>query len=587
MLLRHVTMRDLAAMFASHASSSAAPYLKDPDVVRRARRLARKNGRWKSLDALDPQADVVAFKGSWFRQLRQTKDRRLAEYLTRRSEPLAAATVAVWLGHPGADLDYLQDLLWAYCEDSTWVHAVHDHCRIDLNAAETGATLAEAVHIFGDRLDPAVRERIVDEVDSRVFRQFSDYRSPEVWKTGNTNWNLVCNGSIVRAALYLIDDPDVLANLVHAAIQNLTFAVDGFTDDGGCVEGPAYWNYGFGHYLRVAEALHQRTGGELDITADAKIERICRYPLAAHIDGSLYSTFADSTHGDVPAWIALLVNRFHAAPELYELCARNDDHSLRLSTLLDLALYDGERATGTPDTADYELPDLGQVKLRGRPGPRQLTVMALAGHNGVSHNHNDVGSFLVHRDGALPLVDPGAPMYDGQTFSDQRYEIIYCRSRGHSVPVINGREQRAGARYRGTLETAGLNGDGPKRAIIDMTRAYPRGTMKRLLRTLELDPRTNRLELRDDYTFGRAPRSLEEAFITFDKVTLAADRRSVRIGTRATGVEIRPLETEGRFALEILAEESRAKGRTDDIIHRITFTPKRLAADMSLRFTIG
>jgi hypothetical protein len=536
---------------------------------------------------MDPDADVVAFRHSWFRRLRETKDRRLAHYYGRRSGPLSRAALAVWLGHPKGDLDYLQDLAWAYCEDATWVHGVHDGNDVDLMASALGADLAEIVHVFGDRLDAAVRDRIVEEVEKRIFERFWNYRKPEWWKTVENNWNHVCNGSVIRAALYLIGDADVLAHMTHGAIQNMTYALDGFTDDGGCGEGPGYWKYGFGHYLLAGDALYRRTGGELDILQGEKVERICRYPVAAHIDGALYSTFADGTHGEMPAWIALLVNRHHAVPGLYELCRLNSDRSLTLGGMLDLALYDGEKAKGEPDQADYELPDLGQVKMKGSPGPGQMTVMAIAGNNGVSHNHNDVGSFFVYRDGTMWLVDPGAPMYTKQTFSPKRYEIIYCRSKGHSVPVIGGKEQQAGAAHYGTLETKNLNGEGRKRAVIDMTRAYPRGTVSRLLRTLELDADANRLELRDDYTFKGKAKPVEEAFITFEKVTVSGDGRHVRIGTRSRGIGIRAADTPGRFAAEVLQEESDAHRRTEDIITRITFTPATPAREITLRFLIG
>jgi len=289
----------------------------------------------------------------------------------------------------------------------------------------------------------------------------------------------------------------------------------------------------------------------------------------------------------MPAWIALLANRYHDVEGLFELCRLNSDRSLALGSLLDLALYDGTRAKGESDSADYELPDLGQVKMKGKPGTRQMTVMALAGHNGVSHNHNDVGSFIVYREGKMWLVDPGAPMYTKQTFSPRRYEIIYCGSRGHSVPVIDGKEQREGARYFATLETENLNGEGTKRAVLDMTRAYPRGTVSRLLRTLELNPDANRLELRDEYAFKGKAKPVEEAFITFETATVSKDKQSVRIGSKPRGIGIRALDTPGSFSVEVLQEESDAHRRTDDIVTRITFRPTRPSREMTLAFRIG
>jgi len=120
-----------------------------------------------------------------------------------------------------------------------------------------------------------------------------------------------------------------------------------------------------------------------------------------------------------------------------------------------------------------------------------------------------------------------------------------------------------------------------------MTRAYPRGTVSRLVRTLQLDPDSNTLQLRDDYTFKQQPTALEEAFITFDRATVSRDGRSVRVGSRALGLTLRAAaDTAGVFAVTVLEEESRAHQRTDDIITRITFVPEALARQMSLSFVL-
>ena len=588
MLLRDVTMTELAAMFEQNRDRSPAPHLTDPKVLGRARRLAKKNGTWDDLtENLDPGREIPVVKRSAYRNYRRTGDRQVPQAAAaRRSAELGRATMAVWLGHPKADVDYLQDLLWAYCDDWTWVMAAHEGRAIDLGSAGMAANFAEILHVLGDRLEDEVKERVSQEIDRRIFQNFWNYRHLDAWKTVRMNWNHVCNGEIIRTALYQIEEPAILAHMVHAAIQNMTYAIDGFTDDGGCEEGPGYWVYGFGHHVYTAHALHVKTNGELNLMAGDKIERICRYPLAANISGSLQSTFADAHHGYLPARIAMLINQFYDLPELYERCAQHPDRTLKVSGMHELALYDGLKATGKPDHRDYLLPDMGQVKLRGKPGKRQMTVMALAGNNGVPHNHNDIGSFIVHRGDRLLLTDPGAPLYMRKTFSPQRYEIVFCNSMGHSVPLINGKQQRAGAQYYGTLKVANLNGKGEKKAVIDMTRAYPRGTVKGLIRTLTLDSDENRLTLEDDYTFSQDPKSLEDAFITFEEVSVSADGKSVRIGPRGNRLTLSAVNAPGRFKAKRLVKESR-EGRTDDVITRITFTPVKLAKRATLAFEIG
>ena len=152
--------------------------------------------------------------------------------------------------------------------------------------------------------------------------------------------------------------------------------------------------------------------------------------------------------------------------------------------------------------------------------------------------------------------------------------------------MINGRQQEEGENHYGTLEVEGLNGQGVKQAVIDMRRAYPRGTVKGLLRTLTLDPAANELLLVDSYEFSRQPRSVEEAFITYGPVRVATGGKSVRIGTKADGLTIRAEDTPARFRAKRLPEESK-EGRTGDVITRITFEPAGLRRSMSLSFRLS
>ena len=592
MLLRDVTIDELAGIYARHKDRSPAPYLTDPEAVARARRLAKKNGFWDDIGRnLDPTRDIPVVKRSAFRNYQRVGDRRLPQARdAERLQELLRAAHALWLDHPRANVDYLQDLLWAYCDSFTWVRAAHEGRSIDLGSGKLATAFSEILHVLGDRLEEEVKARLSAEIDRRIFRNFWNYRHLDSWKTARMNWNHVCNGAVIRTALYMIEDPRILAHMTHAAIQNMTYAVDGFTDDGGCEEGPGYWGFGFGHYLYAAYALYLKTNGELNLMQDEKIERICRYPLAARISGRFCSTFADAGHGYIPARVAMVINEFLDLPELYDLCALRPDRTLNLERQMpdhgfchDLAIYRGQKARGKPDNRDYILPDLGQVKLRGKPGKAQMTLMALAGNNGVPHNHNDIGSFIVHREGKLWLVDPGGPVYTRKTFSPQRYDIVFCSSRGHSVPVINDRHQEPGSQYYGTLAVENANGTGEKRAVIDMTHAYPLGTVKKLVRTFTLDADANRLALEDAYTFARRPRSLEEAFITFERARVAKDGRSVQIGPRRGGLLLREVDTPGKFDAARLVEESK-EGRSGQVITRITFVPEKLDREMRLRF---
>ena len=125
---------------------------------------------------------------------------------------------------------------------------------------------------------------------------------------------------------------------------------------------------------------------------------------------------------------------------------------------------------------------------------RGLTVALKGGHNGESHNHNDLGSVVVAVDGVPVVVDPGRPTYTAQTFGPDRYEIWTMQSSWHSVPEVRGTPQRDGREFRATQ----ASGDGD-RMQLDLTAAYPTEDLTRWTRTVTLDRPGSRVLVADDW----------------------------------------------------------------------------------------
>jgi hypothetical protein len=71
---------------------------------------------------------------------------------------------------------------------------------------------------------------------------------------------------------------------------------------------------------------------------------------------------------------------------------------------------------------------------------------AKGGHNEEGHNHNDVGNFVLATDNGQMIADMGAMEYTAKCFSSERYTLLQNSSRGHSVPIIDGKEQGSGRR---------------------------------------------------------------------------------------------------------------------------------------------
>ena len=564
------------------------PALRDANVRERAIRMAREQGLLEKIDkVLTPEKLIPVLPYSLFREFRRNGNRSHYEkVLYDRDAQQNQAALACYLGEDR--VQYLQDLLWADCELTWWLLPAHEgpsvggDTPIDLYVAMKAAQLATILELLQDRIEPEVRDRVLREIRTRALDAFLDPDATFWWKTCTNNWNSVCHGGVGIAAMMIEKDPQRLATIITQTLRDLPAFIDGFTDDGGCNEGPGYWAYGFSWYVNLACAVYDFTGGKINIMTDEKVQRICRYPLAVAVAHGQSLPFSDTTQGYIPASLAIRINRFHRLPELYGLCSLREDGTLAVESLEDLMLYDGSTYKPIAGHADSSLPDLGVVRIRSGAGG--VTVGAKAGHNAESHNHNDIGSFIIHKGKTFFLTDPGAPVYSARTFSDKRYDSVFCNSLGHSLPVINGHLQPEGARYTGTIAVEGLDRAGVKTIRIEMAKAYDVASLQTLTRKIELAADGKEVRLSDRFAFSAQPDSLEVAFITTLPVTVAEDGRSVVVQSPTDGsLRLRVEDFAGTFKVTELTQESK-ESRTGDLLRRITFRPDKLKPDMTLQF---
>jgi hypothetical protein len=152
-----------------------------------------------------------------------------------------------------------------------------------------------------------------------------------------------------------------------------------------------------------------------------------------------------------------------------------------------------------PFTADMWLPGLQVMAARSHPdSEKDLYFAAKGGHNAESHNHNDVGNFIVYADGRPLLIDIGVENYTAKTFSSNRYDIWTMQSQYHNLPTINGVQQAAGREYH--AQNPQFSSTASKVSFsLDIAGAYPANAKVRSWnRRITLD-RTKNLVLSEDY----------------------------------------------------------------------------------------
>jgi hypothetical protein len=471
-----------------------------------------------------------------FKQFEHTGTRKEYErpYFARRAR-LLALTLAAVLDQDDAPIPALEDVVWAICDEYTWCLPAHlargtpnpregrlpPEQVVDLFAAETAHALAEMLTMLGDRLHPWMRYRVLAEIERRIFQPLFHTPVHFHWEWLPMNWASVCAGAVGMAALLLVDDKERLAGMVERCCRAMECFMEGFGPDGGCAEGIGYWQYGFGYYVYFAEMLRAYTGGALDLLNDELARRVAAFPAGVSLGGDAFVNYSDGAANNklAPGLVSQLHERVGMPlldlphlPRLHDDAAYRWPHVTRNLLWSDPRVFQG----ATPDgTVVFE--HLGWVVDRRRTRGTMLAFSARGGHNGEPHNQNDLGHFILHVGGESLLADLGAGLYTRQYFGPQRYEHIHNRSAGHSVPLINGQEQRHGEQFRADVLRCELRPDGVEFAL-NLTRAYELPGLQRFTRAftwaVEAERAAASLTLEDRFVFAQAPEALEEIFIS-------------------------------------------------------------------------
>jgi Heparinase II/III-like protein len=428
----------------------------------------------------------------------------------------------------------IENLVLALAAQKTWMLPAHDgglknfhgeEIDIDLFSSALACDLAEADHLLGDELSARTRRIIQDNLRRRVLDPFRDMvtggRPPNWWLTGQNNWNAVCQANVLGAALASLPDRHDRAIFAAAAERDSLNYLRGFASDGFCVEGLGYWNYGFGNYIRLCEMLYQSTAGKVDCFNRPKVGAIAAFPRALEIMPGIYPAYGD-VHLDAQPWPPLVdfVDRRFGLPGAASGQSSVLSKSLGGSLAETLMFSCVNSASDRPVVASQApalrswFSDAQVLTCRPLPGPEpQMGVSIKGGRNGVSHGHDDLGSFvLVVGDQAL-LVDPGTEIYTARTFSKNRYQSKVINSFGHNVPTVAGELQISTSRAQVKILERNF-AEATSSVSMDLTSAYPAPELKELRRDFLFDHRGETLTIQDTAEFS-TPQTLGVTFVTF------------------------------------------------------------------------
>lgn len=479
----------------------------------------------------EPLKELTFFDFTLFRETGSRLEYE-KHYFTKRKRLNTFAIMCLLEPDQPIYLKELHEVIWSICNEYSWCLPAHLKDRpemvekfeslklteqqcytIDLFSAETAFALSEIYRLTEDVLDPLIKKRILQEVHKRIFIPFQ--HQSYFWETSTHNWASVCAGSIGAAALHLLTDQQLLTDILGRVMNTLHYYLKGFNDDGGCLEGYGYWQYGFGFYVYFADLLKVKTGGKVDLFDQENVHKISLFQQKCFIHKKKVVNFSDSTE---EATVFLGLSHFLSSiypeielPKIELRASYVEDHCSRWAPAIRNLLWFDERKIGQEwQDATYYLNDSQWLISRDNG----FVFACKGGHNDEPHNHNDIGHFILQANGETFLKDLGSGMYCEAYFSEKRYEFLCNGSQGHSVPIINNQFQKDGPKYCARIIDQHQQ-DEEDLLEMDLANSYEVSELNSLVRRF-VWKKVNKpkLVLTDTYTFSSTPDSIVERFIT-------------------------------------------------------------------------
>lgn len=440
--------------------------------------------------------------------------------------------------------DQIINGIWSICEESFWGVSAHlgiqkagpglpdvEDPIVDLFSAETGAVLAWTDYFVGPELDKVsklIRKRIRYEIERRIFKPMTTAKYG--WMGGGNpdakvnNWAPWIASNYITADLLIEKDETKRTHALNIAIKIMNQYVNGLGEDGGCDEGPGYWTAAGACVFDGLNLLYDATNGKFNIYEDPFINKMGAYIYNTHIDGKYFINVADAHPTMEPD--GLLIFRFGKDVDNQDMMNMGswafhtyDEKGIGLESFhRTRSLYNLLAIKQCTDYPYKENPAkdvwYNDVQLMASRSDNGLFVASHAGNNGESHNHNDVGDFMVYADGNPVIIDVGSGTYTARTFSKDRYKLWFNTSAYHNLPTINDEEQSAGLQFTAT-DVRYTKNKNSSQLSMNIAKAYPETAgVKSWNRTVKLNKTKGDIEVKDQYEMNKNPGSLTQTFMT-------------------------------------------------------------------------
>jgi hypothetical protein len=325
-----------------------------------------------------------------------------------------------------------------------------------LDVAEMSMAVALAIDWAGSDLPPATVELAKSSlIQKGINPSFTD-KEPS-WVNGTNNWNQVCHGGMIAAAIIIAEnDPQLAAKTISRALEGMPHALKEYGPDGVYPEGSTYWSYGTSFSVLTSSMLESAFGTDFGLANYPAFQKSAAFMTLSMAPSGWYYNYADcgdkrSENGNFTlAWFAAKTgNKIYFEKErfLKDPTKMGELERWAGAGLVWISQFKDKQEKKLPLAWKGEGSNPIVIFRDQENDPRQFYFGGKGGRATVSHGNMDAGSFVFELDGVRWVIDPGNQNYNElektgfklwESCQDcERWTLLTKNNFGHSTLSVN------------------------------------------------------------------------------------------------------------------------------------------------------
>lgn len=350
-------------------------------------------------------------------------------------------------------LDRINQEVIAACNFPSW------NPRHFLDVGEMSLAIALAIDwTAGDLPKSTIKLAKQALIEKGIRPSWPENGNQPRWAYGNSNWNQVCNGGMVAAAIAVAEEePELAAKTIHRAIDGMVHALAEYGPDGVYPEGATYWSYGTSFSVVTAAMFESAFGTDFGILDYPAFKESAVFRMLSNAPSGLLFNFADcgerrSKNGDLTlAWFAAKTgNKTFFERDLFLKSPESMGKLSRLAgvSLVWLAQYEEKGAETIPTAWKGDGANPVVFFTGGEQDPHHYYFGGKGGKGNLNHGNMDAGSFVFELNGVRWSVDLGKYHHYGviertgfnlwsRCQDCDRWKLLNTNNFGHSTISVN------------------------------------------------------------------------------------------------------------------------------------------------------